>query len=308
MVLWCLTSQAQQNLIPNASFEEYSACPSGEGQIFFANNWINILGSVDYFNSCGINGLDIPNNYVGFQPIFQREGYIGIVPWVHSVANVREFAGIELLETLKPEARYIVSLRLSLADTVGYSVRNFGFCFTETQPNNSINNLLLLEPQVSYQENNFLDDRIEWMLIEGNFIANGAESFLTIGNFDNDIETDTLQSNSQGALSSYYYIDDVSVVEDTSYHVGVNELGDERFDFNLYPNPNTGEFTVILGMDEADRAEITVWSITGQQVHTSKLSAGSNVLRLNVAQGLYIYRVTVNGELKWTGKVSISPY
>jgi hypothetical protein len=82
----------------------------------------------------------------------------------------------------------------------------------------------------------------------------------------------------------------------------------DEMSFNLYPNPNTGEFTVAVGMDEMDRAEMTVWSITGQQVHTSKLSAGSNALRLNVAQGLYLYRVTVNGEPKWTGKVSISPY
>ncbi len=84
--------------------------------------------------------------------------------------------------------------------------------------------------------------------------------------------------------------------------------GDDEMSFNLYPNPNIGRFTVTLDMDETDRAEMTIWNVTGQQVYSSKLEEGSNAIHVNVAQGLYIYRVLVNGVSKWTGKISISPY
>jgi hypothetical protein len=83
---------------------------------------------------------------------------------------------------------------------------------------------------------------------------------------------------------------------------------EDGMSFNLYPNPNMGEFTVMIGMEDADAAIMSVWSVTGQQVHSSMLSKGLNSLNLNVAAGLYLYVVTVNNELKWTGKVSINPY
>ena len=41
----------------------------------------------------------------------------------------------------------------------------------------------------------------------------GGENYITIGNFNNDISTDTLTNNSSGQNEgSYYLIDDVSVI------------------------------------------------------------------------------------------------
>lgn len=76
--------------------------------------------------------------------------------------------------------------------------------------------------------------------------------------------------------------------------------------FGLYPNPNAGEFTIVLNMDENNIAEMNIWSITGQAVHFERLSTGTNRLMLQQANGLYLYRVTVNGEPEWSGKISIS--
>ena len=76
--------------------------------------------------------------------------------------------------------------------------------------------------------------------------------------------------------------------------------------FNLYPNPNTGEFTVVLNMEEDAIAEIQVWSVSGQRVYSNTLVNGSNTLRLNVAEGLYLYGIKLNRELKWIGKISIN--
>lgn len=76
--------------------------------------------------------------------------------------------------------------------------------------------------------------------------------------------------------------------------------------FVLYPNPNTGVFSIEIDMEEEDRAELMVWSIAGQRIYNSNLNSGNNRVTLNVANGLYLYTVIVNGERKWTGKISVS--
>ncbi|MCF8277000.1 MAG: T9SS type A sorting domain-containing protein [Flavobacteriales bacterium] len=86
---------------------------------------------------------------------------------------------------------------------------------------------------------------------------------------------------------------------------GITDTVDER-SYKLYPNPNTGEFTLLLNLTDNDLSTMQVWSISGQQVLDTRLQNGNNTINLNVAEGLYLYRVTVNGTTQWTGKVSIT--
>lgn len=79
-------------------------------------------------------------------------------------------------------------------------------------------------------------------------------------------------------------------------------------EYKLYPNPNSGLFTVWLNIGEQDRAKMGVWSTSGQKVHETRLSLGNNALSIDVAKGLCLYRITVNDELKWTGKVAVGFY
>jgi len=83
---------------------------------------------------------------------------------------------------------------------------------------------------------------------------------------------------------------------------------EDQRSYKLYPNPNTGEFTLSLTTDDRDVATMVVWIISGQQVHTQQINNDFNTVNLNVAEGLYLYRVTVNGTTQWTGKVSISSH
>jgi Secretion system C-terminal sorting domain len=66
-------------------------------------------------------------------------------------------------------------------------------------------------PQISL--NKILTDTINWNLVMGNFVANGTEEFLTIGNFKSDSATNKIVIN-PGTLNdpgSELLIDDVSV-------------------------------------------------------------------------------------------------
>jgi hypothetical protein len=74
---------------------------------------------------------------------------------------------------------------------------------------------------------------------------------------------------------------------------------------SVYPNPNQGTFTVQVLLAATDEATMEVYNISGQLVYSKRLYPGSNRLQLNVADGLYLYRVMVNREPKWLGKISI---
>jgi hypothetical protein len=88
----------------------------------------------------------------------------------------------------------------------------------------------------------------------------------------------------------------------------LDEDKDEGQFFNLYPNPNTGQFNVVVSVNDEEKAEILIWTISGKLVRRTKLISGVNDLVLNEADGLYLYVVTVNDVLKWSGKVSVTTY
>lgn len=88
--------------------------------------------------------------------------------------------------------------------------------------------------------------------------------------------------------------------------LGINEIAQTSGVFNLFPNPNNGNFTISLtGVSE--KAQITVYNILGEQVYHSSLQATNTQIDLsNKAEGLYLYRVlTETGTLVSEGKFAV---
>ncbi|MEI8278922.1 MAG: hypothetical protein WCG87_04105 [Bacteroidota bacterium] len=75
LLLLCLSSQAQVNLVRNPSFEQHSQCPNAYDQIRFANYWSPIdtdnshpICSPEYCNICGAGVAgSVPNNGYFYQ-------------------------------------------------------------------------------------------------------------------------------------------------------------------------------------------------------------------------------------------------
>ena len=80
---------------------------------------------------------------------------------------------------------------------------------------------------------------------------------------------------------------------------------EEALAHKLYPNPNNGSFTLWLQIEELDVSNIIVWNLTGQKVYANTVINGENQINLDVSNGLYLYAVTVNEKVTWTGKVSV---
>ena len=243
------------------------------------------------------------------------QAYAGFKTWcVSSFFVGREVLGVELLEPLQGGGSYRVEFYLSMMDSIWYASKNVGAYFSDLQPDNDIDSIENYQPQIQYS-GDFISEKEGWIRVSGSFVAQGGERFLSIGNFDKYEDTETLfvpgggvnpwHSDVYWKLSAYF-IDDVSVVPDSI--TGVGEVATEERSYKLYPNPNTGEFTLSLTMDELDIATMTVWNISGQQVHAQQLISEFNTVKLDMAGGLYLYSITLNGTPKWTGKVSISSH
>lgn len=224
---------AQQNLIPNPSFEDYWQCPNanelGDGEFTKCKYWWyptpSFLGSPDYFNRC--NNLitnqivGIPDNFWGHQEAFHGDGYVGLLPIEYSLITTEivgmEFVSCKLLEQLKPCFEYNFSMRISLGNESSHSIQKMGILLTRDSLRFfSLDDVYNQKP--SWENSTQIDDTINWMKIEGNFIATGGEQYLTIGYF-NDFDSDEwlfIDSNNINIFNSiapYYYIDSVSLTE-----------------------------------------------------------------------------------------------
>jgi hypothetical protein len=302
-----------QELVPNGDFNYSDTCQPGSLMNgFMTEPWVQWSSSPDFYHPCKQEDYSVPDSFGGGSNPLEGNGYIGMVVYVTTFTG-REFVTVELLNALTEDVSYHVEFNVSMMDSAWYATKNIGTLFTVNLPPLNQAVLLGLEPQVKYQGTDFLSNKNGWLKIEGSFIAEGGENQLTIGNFDTDEETDTLFVTGGGMPPSHsevywsqahYYIDGVSVIPDSIY-LGVDDIENEEV-FNLYPNPNSGTFTVMAGVDASRIAEMTIWGIRGQQVYKQFLQSGTNNINIEAPNGLYFYEVTVNGIPKWTGKVSIS--
>ncbi len=314
MVLSIGFNAGAQNLVPNGCFDYSDTCSTQSIEPYDEiDPWFRLLGSADYLHPCFHQEYSVPQSTGGGGQPSCGQGYIGISCYVTAFLG-REFITVELTEPLSTNVNYKVRFRISRMDSCWYATKNVGVYLSNDVPAANLTNLLNLEPQVKYEDNTFITDIHGWTRIEGALTATGGERYLTIGNFDDDENTDTLFVPGGGAYrpnqpdfwkTAYYYVDGVSLVPDSIY-LGAGDLEEQEPTFNLYPNPNTGEFNILLSLEEDEEAMVSFWSINGQLVFSLPLTSGNNSLRLDVANGLYLYMVTVNGERKWTGKVSIS--
>src|SRR5438105_2586562 len=75
-----LNGFAQQNLVPNPSFEEYNSCPDAESEFDRVNEWKVFKNNPDYQNSCDLtNNAGVPKNMWGYQQAFYGNAYAGIL-------------------------------------------------------------------------------------------------------------------------------------------------------------------------------------------------------------------------------------
>ena len=220
-----------QNLVPNPSFENHYDCLQDAYPLTNALNW-RMIESADYFNSCVIPDtsavmiFDVPNNYYGHQFAKTGNGYGGISPYLYY--NYREFAQIQLSQQLSVNKYYCVNFNVSLSDSSTWAVDKIGTYFSADTISPPPFTSIAIPPfsifvnYIPQIESTFMiSDTSNWVLINGTFQATGNEKYITIGNFRDDVDTDTLRIQTRVSSDRYsYYIDDISVEEVLSANAG----------------------------------------------------------------------------------------
>jgi hypothetical protein len=224
-----------QNLVPNSSFENYTACPTTSGQIIFASPWYNATtsGSTDFFNSCSTSGYGVPKHgSIGYQYPNTGNGYVGI--WVFSLgSNYREYLQVQLTNPLSTGSCYFIEYYVNQFNTMKYALNSVDAHFSSTAINTTgTGDVLNLTPQIRKFTSTGINDTLLWTKISGIYMAIGGEQYLTIGNFYDDLNTDTINTGSS-YYGSYYYIDDISVISIDSIPGGMPAFAGN--DVNVIP-------------------------------------------------------------------------
>ena len=293
-----------QNLVPNGDFEQYNNCPTQFGQLDTALYWMKpSLGTSDYFNACANGGnVDVPDNSFGYQNTHSGEGYSGICLFSATVNNYRENLEVQLLSPLIANTCYYFEMYVCSAEEINLATDTISVYFSDTLLYyNTFFNLPLV-PQIN-STTGFLSDTANWILISGNYTATGGESYLLIGNFNDNNNSDTIWINTVGSWgnAAYVYIDDVCLTTCGSSCFTAIEEQNQNNEITIYPNPVIDKLNIAINNNELSKIilyDVTCWKLM-QQEFTNSVSLNTEQL----AKGIYLYEVrNKNGVIK-KGKV-----
>jgi hypothetical protein len=286
-----------QNLVPNYSFEDTLHCPTAPSQMNLAIPWFQpTTGTPDYFNECSTGaGIPVPG---GYQYPRTGQAFAGVIFFAFS--SFREYIETALTSPLIAGKQYNVSFYVNLSERSNYAIDAIGLYFSTDSVTSSNNQNLSYQPQIKNTDGNILNDTANWLLISGEYTATGGEKYITIGNFKNNANTDSLFLGGGGGAVSYYYIDDISVVLSDST-IGIKEQNQPTTQLSTYPNPANPIFTIQLPTQQTFTLSVT--DITGRTVYTSKNATGNITIDCSdFSSGVYFVKA-VNERTVLTGKV-----
>lgn len=258
--------------MPNMSLEDTVACNLSLNPYApeCAPPWFTAAGTPDYCSSIYSCPSTVPPGNTPFGYQFPRTGnaHIGLAIRGYPLfwPDVREYFGVELIDTLKANHIYHAEFYVSLANTCRFATDAIGahFSDTSTANPNAPHLWIPLIPQIINQQGNILSDTMNWMLVSDTFVAHGGEKFMTIGNFFNDSNTAivTVYPNNP-YLSIYYFVDDISVTDITT-GIAENNFSNS---VTVYPDP-VSDFLSINSI--VDRSEVLITDVSGKVIYLEK--------------------------------------
>jgi hypothetical protein len=288
-------SFAQQNLVSNPSFEAYSSCPTTLNEVPLCNGWLNFGNTPDYFNACADSGgLNVPYSGVGFQYAHSGVGMMGVCMYEDTITSsnspYREYIGSQLLNPLQIGVKYYLSFYANFSNFTQYNAmacNKIGLKFFMNPSSGTtpcaMNNLAHL------YTDSIITDTVNWIKISGSFIADSSYTYLAIGNFFDDQNTDTLGIGSWhwAEDAAYYFIDDICVSSDSNFAANwtgtINEP--QSSILNIYPNP-ANDFLIIE--NNLPGASYSISNLYGQNLVRGELN--QNVEQVDVGllpNGIY---------------------
>lgn len=211
-------AQDLENLVENPSFEQMEGKIKKNGAISVAIGWMSpTLAAADLFSDKVKEGYGTPTSVVGMEAPLDGGNYAGIRTFSYGDKEPRNYISAKLRMPLTKDALYCVTFYVSLAEASKYASNNIGLNFSKKQYNIDENKSIITPTHIMHKDNPVFNAYFGWDEICGVYRAEGGEKFITIGNFHANGETKnerlkgTKDFTGPSVVSSYYFIDNVSV-------------------------------------------------------------------------------------------------
>lgn len=197
-----------QNLVPNPGFESYLEYPEPDPNGINASiDWFILAYSTEFFHKAYPPIAGVPVNQRGYQEPFEGDGYAGMIVYP---SDAREFLAVQLTEPLEAGQVYTLSFQVSLSERSGFKSDDFGAMLLRERPvQDSLSKYFYV---VKNQEGRVLSDTTGWTEIRGQYLAQGGEQYLLIGNLYDQPRTNFQETGFESPLPwAYYFVDQVEL-------------------------------------------------------------------------------------------------
>jgi outer membrane protein OmpA-like peptidoglycan-associated protein len=226
--LMCLTPSflEAQNLVLNPSFEQADHCIT-EGDVSkYSNvpslylaqckNWASFSdqGTADLFQPCNdwaassYNDASIARTGVAFAGFY-------VLDSLCCDSEYREYIVGKLKTGLERGKNYEVSFWVLLLKKSTHASSSIGVYFSRdtVYTLDDFYGVAPFQPQLQNARGNFLTSKTQWTEVRFSYKAQGGEKFIMIGNFLDDVKTESIKvpNNEKRGKIAYYQIDDVCV-------------------------------------------------------------------------------------------------
>jgi len=304
----CTPVHAQINYVQNGSFEQYSICPDGYDEVALAYRWNGIDTSwapggggaipkclPDYVNACSMwAAASVPSNNKFYQYPRHGNGMMEITMFYdYGVPGyvLRDYLQQKFLSSLVAGQSYCVTFYVNMANS-SYAINGIGAYFD----NGLIDTTSHCDtPQTQYTpqvlETGIISDTVNWVKVQGSFIANGTEKFMTIGNFWDTAHTSKIHYGS--GHFGLYLIDDVSVIPS-------NAVADAGPDVSI-----AGGDTATIGVAVNGDGMPCYWYVSGS---TTPIDSGGTIKVHPLINTTYVVSMDLCGTVTYdTVNVTVHP-
>jgi hypothetical protein len=300
---------SQPNLIQNGSFENvanvdcYGGFYNGTLPNAHVLDYWYQYNSPDYFNSsCGAGGYSVPNSWFGYSPAKHGNAFVGFIGYAGIGTEAKEYLYQQFSTPLVNGKIYKLSFYVTLADASNGAIKNIGAYFCPSLPSLTGFSYINVVPQIVNQ-NGFLTDTLNWFEIQGLYTATGGEQYLIFGNFNSNANTDTINANTTSANTtsyprySYYYIDDITLIDQST--VGINELSNGA-SVNAFPNPANDVLNINVNTTK-ENLTIKITDVVGRDVLNIEYESHLDISFLE--KGIYIVSLLQGNKTLVTKKI-----
>jgi hypothetical protein len=301
------TNALAQNIVPNGSFELYTALPTNTAQWNRVLDWDNISNDTacqtpDFFHAqaAATSGVQLPQTNYGNITAEDGDAVMGILTYLASAPEQREYISAPLTQPMLVGATYLVRFNAALGANPfhGGASSNLGVALSvgpfAQRCDSGASGVIPFSPQ---GENTSVVTSFGWELQSYTVVADYAYDRVTIGNFRDDANTAMQPIDStlytagtyNGHHGGYYFIDNVSITK----------IADPNWTATVFANPfrlrqNPVDRFVEFDVASTKPIDVMLFNAQGHVVKSFRTNASSKEAAVEVSElpnGIYLVQI-----------------